>query len=299
MDNKKNNKKYYQLIAGGLIISFSPVVVKLISAGALTTAFYRVFVSALALLLICFFKKDRIYPGLKILLICAAGALFFALDLCFWHASIDFIGPGLATILGNFQVFFMAVIGILLFREKLSWQFLISLPLAMAGIILLCGLKWDEFSPDYKTGILYGFITAVCYTGYILVLRQAQLGETKVDSRVIMLWISVFSSIILFLFCLFIGESLIINSINDGFLLTFYGLLFQTAGWLIISNALPLVPASRAGLILLIQPALSLVWDIVFFKRPTSVLELSGAVLALIAIYLGSYRKKKKVLETD
>jgi hypothetical protein len=54
-------------------------------------------------------------------LVCACG-LFFALDLFCWHASILHIGPGLATIIDNFQVFVLTTVGILflLFDADLS-----------------------------------------------------------------------------------------------------------------------------------------------------------------------------------
>ena len=46
--------------------------------------------------------------------------------------------------------------------------------------------------------------------------------------------------------------------------------------------------AARVGLILLLQPTLSYVWDVWFFHHPMTSTQIVGAVLALIAIYLGS-----------
>jgi drug/metabolite transporter (DMT)-like permease len=59
-----------------------------------------------------------------------------------------------------------------------------------------------------------------------------------------------------------------------------------------ISKRLPKIEASRAGLILLLQPTFAFVWDIVFFNRATTWLELSGALMALFAIYMGVTAKK-------
>src|SRR3546814_5748795 len=44
--------------------------------------------------------------------------VFFAADLWLWHRSILLVGPGLATLLGNAQVFFMALAGVLLSSEE-------------------------------------------------------------------------------------------------------------------------------------------------------------------------------------
>jgi drug/metabolite transporter (DMT)-like permease len=51
------------------------------------------------------------------------------------------------------------------------------------------------------------------------------------------------------------------------------------------------VEASRAGLLLLLQPALTFVWDVLFFGRPTTAPEALGAALAIGAIYMGSARR--------
>jgi drug/metabolite transporter (DMT)-like permease len=67
-----------------------------------------------------------------------------------------------------------------------------------------------------------------------------------------------------------------------------YGVLSHSLGWLFLANALPHVSTTEAGLALLLQPTLSFTWDILFFGRPMQPVEIAGAVLALVAIYLGS-----------
>jgi len=48
------------------------------------------------------------------------------------------------------------------------------------------------------------------------------------------------------------------------------------------------VPASRVGLILLLQPTLAFIWDVLIFARPFGTQEIAGAALAIAAIGLGS-----------
>ena len=67
-----------------------------------------------------------------------------------------------------------------------------------------------------------------------------------------------------------------------------YGFIAQVLGWVLIARGLLKTEASRAGLILLLQPTLAFVWDILFFKRATVPVEILGALLALFAIYLGT-----------
>ena len=58
--------------------------------------------------------------------------------------------------------------------------------------------------------------------------------------------------------------------------------------WELTSSSLPLVPASRVGLVLLLQPIFTYMWDVLFFDQPMTLMKLTGAVLALAAIWLGS-----------
>ena len=71
-----------------------------------------------------------------------------------------------------------------------------------------------------------------------------------------------------------------------------YGVLCQGVGWIVISWAVVRVEASRVGLLLLLQPTLTFVWDILFFGRPTTTVEILGASLTLVAIYFGSTRRR-------
>lgn len=303
MTGKLNSTSYYKLIIGALIISFSPVFVKIIELGSISTAFYRVFLGGLALLIYSLFKRDKLFPGVKIIWISLIAGVFFAFDLAFWHVSIKFIGPGLATILGNFQVFILGLIGILFFKEKFSWQFLLAIPLAMLGIILLCGINWNQFSVNYRIGIICGLITAICYSMYILFLRYTQKIRGEISGPVIVMWINFSTALILLILGIIRKDSFIITSINELSLLLIYGIICQAVAWLLISTALPSVPASRAGLILLIQPSFSLIWDVIIFNKSLNLIELSGAIITFIAIYLGALKKnstkrKAEVIET-
>ncbi|MGA8018288.1 MAG: hypothetical protein WCA42_05420, partial [Desulfobacterales bacterium] len=56
--------------------------------------------------------------------------------------------------------------------------------------------------------------------------------------------------------------------------------------------------SSLVGLLILLQPALSFTWDILFFHRETDLFGAVGAVLSLTAIYLGTTVKAVKKIES-
>ena len=218
--------------------------------------------------------------------------MFFAFDLFVWHRSIHYIGPGLATVLGNFQVVFIAVISFLVFKEKVNWKFYISIFLALIGIFLLCGINWNGNTHNYKLGIVLGLVTAVFYTGYILTLNFSSKLKNKFSPSSNIFWVCISSGIVLGIISKFSGESFALISLKNLVVLLAYGIFCQCFGWIFISSSLSNIPVSIAGLILLMQPALSMAWDMIFFKRPTSIIDLIGFIISLGAIYLGSTNKE-------
>jgi drug/metabolite transporter (DMT)-like permease len=278
-------------VAGAFLISFSAVFVKLAHVGPTAAGFYRVFWGTVILLPIVLLRKEKLWCGWASFALAMACGILFALDLGWWHRSINYVGPGLATILGNFQVFCLAAVGIFLFKEKINWQFAVSIPLAMLGLFLLVGFEWNQLGSEYKWGVVFGLLTAVAYASFVLVLRKSRSSSPRFSTAVNLFWISAATAFALGLGVSIEGESLGIPDGQSWVALIAYGGVSQVAGWLIITRAIPHVAASRIGLILLLQPTLTFVWDMLFFKRPTTPIEIGGAVIALCAIYLGSIRR--------
>jgi drug/metabolite transporter (DMT)-like permease len=274
-------------LIGACIISFSAIWVKLAAVPSPVSAFYRVFFGFLFLLPACFFRGDLRWPGGRHLAWSVFCGLLFALDLYCWHASIHLVGPGLATILGNFQVFVLAVAGLLFFGEKVRVRFLLALPIAILGLGLIVGVQWHSLSSGYRTGILLGLMTAVCYSGFLLVLRHLQAAYPRFSFFFNLMLISGAAALFLGVHLAFAGQSFAIPDRTSLISLLALGLLSQTVGWTLIANAMPHMRASLTGLVLLVQPSLSFVWDVLLFGRPTSPTNWLGVSLTLGAIYLG------------
>jgi len=282
-----NQRPTIEVLSGAFMISFSAVWVALVDVPSTTSAFYRVFLGSLFLLAAALYSGElRNLRRLQVLPYAFCG-LAFALDLYFWHLSIIYVGPGLATILGNFQVFLMAACGLILFGEKLKVRFIISLPLAIAGLLLVVGFNWSALSAEYRTGVLFGLLTALCYTVFLLLLRRIQTEKDSSTRFTPLMSVSLFSAIFLGLLLLASGTSFAIPSLRDGVALTCLGLFSQAVGWILIAGAMPKIRASFTGLVLLLQPSLSFLWDVLFFARPTTGRQWLGVAITLAAIYLG------------
>lgn len=276
------------------MISFSAVWVRLSDVPPVTSGLYRVFFGSLILLIATFWQKEmRIIPLKSLLLIILCGFIF-GLDLLFWHESILFIGPGLATIVSNFQVFILAAIGILFLGEKIRLRFLFSIPVAVLGLFMMIGLEWNNLTVDYKAGLYFGLLTAVCYAGFILSLRKIQSNDSKSSFFYILMLISFISAVCLAVKMKFSGDPFIIPDTHNLLVLLALAFFSQFLGWILIANAMPLIRASLTGFILLLQPALAFVWDVLFFSRPTDLVNWLGIIVTLTAIFMGVSGNKER-----
>lgn len=279
------------LILGAVMISFSAVFVKLVSVPPTTSAFYRMLFGGLILAGVVLWRREHLRLSSRALVLVVAAAACFALDLSFWHRSILVVGPGVATLLANFQVFVLAAVGVLVLREPLAWWQGLAIPLALAGLTLLVGADWQHLPPDYLRGVAFGLVTACCYAGYLLALRRMRVAADSGSSFATITLISLLTALMLAGEMTVQGEPFRIPNWTDGGWLVAYGVFGQVLGWVLISTGIHRVRASQVGLVLLLQPLCAFVWDALFFQRRFAPLALLGALLALAAIYLGSVRR--------
>lgn len=282
------------VLAGAFLISFSAVFVKLAHVGPGAAAFYRLVFGGAALLGLALVRRENLRPSRGALMWSALAALAFSGDLFFWHRSIAYVGVGLSTLLANFEVFVLAVVGVVFLAEKLTWRLATAVPMALVGLYLIVGWNWSGLSGDYQWGVWLGLLTAGCYAVYILTLRRSQSIEGHLSPVANIALVSLVAAVITGLTAWQNGESFVIPDTQSWLALLGYGLLCQALGWSLISRGLPRIPASRVGLILILQPTLSYVWDVVFFAGPLGVVQLIGAALAISAIYLGATGRTKK-----
>ena len=291
-----SKQAYLLLTIGAICVSFAPILVKAIGDGAIgltAIAFWRtLFGGVILFCLALFYRKPLGLPKSVFPWSVLAGFLFF-LDLSIWHRSIIYAGAGLSTILANTQVFNTAVLSYLFFRERLSYKFFIAATSAIVGIALLVGIFRDiSFSELYIQGIIFGLITGVVYATYLITLKHTGRRRDKPDFLAFMAWTSMFSAVFLGLGSVFESGAFVPSGLFMWLVLLLLGLIVQAFGWWAIYSSLSHIEASRAGLILLLQPTLATVWGVILFAEYLSISQALGAIVTLAAIYYGSTYKR-------
>jgi len=283
---------------GAASISASAVLIKLANTGVATAAFYRCLLALPVLAALAILEQRRRGPRPRNARLGAlAAGVFLAIDLVLWNHAIADVGAGIATVLGNLQVVFVTAAAWLAFRERPGRGFFLALPVVLAGVVLVSGLAGGAHGTHSVAGIEYGLGTSVAYAAFLLTLRQTSSATPHVAGPVAeaTLGCAVGAAV---LGLLFGGWQLGISWPSFGWLLLL-AMTSQTAGWLLITSSLPRLPAALSSLLLLLQPAASiLLAAVVLSERPTA-LQLAGAALVCTGVLAASRAARRPRLKGD
>jgi drug/metabolite transporter (DMT)-like permease len=271
---------------GAMAISWAAPLVKVIEAAPSTIGFYRLAFATLSLVPFAFMAL-RTKPRPKSynpLFWAVLSGIVFGFDLALFHRAILLTGAGLATLLANTQIFWVAIISGTLLKEAPPKNFLMWSLVAIAGVALLTvpGLLNQTLDP---TGILMGVGTAFFYASYILSLRQSQSVEGAWPISVNLVISCLFGAITLFSVTLFTNESTAFPDFRNLMWLLVLGLAVHVGGWALISKGMPQLPARISSMTILLQPVLTTVWGVAFFGERFGVFDAVGSALTLVAIY--------------
>jgi drug/metabolite transporter (DMT)-like permease len=162
------------LILANLFLAAGPWMVRLADVGPVAAGFWRLALALPFLALIGWRQhRGRPFPGWAMILLVAAGGLFFAADLAAWHAGILRTKLANATLFGNFASFLFAIYGFILLRSLPRAAQLLALLLAVAGTILLLGSSYELSGANF-TGDLLALLAGLFYTFYLIAVDRAR-----------------------------------------------------------------------------------------------------------------------------
>ncbi|XXQ67723.1 DMT family transporter [Neisseriaceae bacterium B1] len=290
----EQQKKFapFGLIVGCIMFGLGSVIVAHVPVGAYAIAFWRLAVAAVIFVLLARWFGQKFAQDRRARRFALIAGGFLGLDLSLWHESIYAVGPGISTVLNCLQIFWLSAIGVVWFKEKLSGVQVLSLGLAVLGIVLIGS---PEFGQNSRA--LWGFVAGIL-SGLMLSLSMVFVRKTQETAKTpifpLMFEISVGGMLVLVLpMFLLNGDNWLPQTwAHVGWILV-YGAVMQCFAWGMIAYAIPLLSLSVSGLLLLSEPVAALVIDFVFLDKPIGAVQWAGAALTLAAIYLGSVAAKK------
>ncbi len=217
----------------------------------------------------------------------AVAGVLFAGDLLTWHHAIEYVGAGLATVLGNLQVLIVGAVAWLAFGERPSRNTLLAVPVVLVGVVLISGIIGaGAYGSDPTLGVLISLVTALCYSGYLLLIRAGGRDVRRPAGPVAA---ATLVTAIAAMGVGWVGGDLDMTPGPESlFWLAMLGVTSQSIGYLCISISLPRLPAIITSIILLTQPVMTVGLSMVLLGERPSPAQLLGVALVIGGIALAT-----------
>lgn len=272
------------LLFGACVIAFAPILVKLSDLGPQALSFWRLFFALPALGIWLAFQRtgNQIQPAKPNYKALILAGIFFAGDLAFWHAGIKITTAANATLLANLTPVIVAIASWWIFKETITYRFMISAALALSGAWLLAAAN-ISIAPERLMGDILSALTAFWYASYLLSVRVARQGAS---TPYVMLISTLVATPIALVIALIYQENLFPDTLAGWWPLIGLGIVVHTMGQGGIAFGLGRVPAPLASLIILIQPVIAALAGWIIFGEFLVASQFLGAGLVLVGVYL-------------
>jgi len=188
------------------------------------------------------------------------------------------------------QTIFLAIFGYIFLKEKISVITLVSIILAISGIILMLG---NSLSSGEMIGNIGAFTMPISFAILILVIRKYP-NVDMVPSQFIA---GIFAIVIGYLLSSSINVSA--HDIFLGFLAGFFQVGF---GFIFITIGARKTPSAMVGIIMLTEAVLGPLWAWLFVNETPPLMVLIGGTVVISAVLLqfyNLYNSKDKTLISD
>ena len=293
MKTNFHRTNYFLLLSlGAMLIGFAPIFVKLSLLSSSAIAFYRMFLT-IPFLFILNYAINRRYlfyvKNKSTIIYTALASLAFTTDLTLWHYSMNITSVSNATIIVNSAPIFVAVLSFILFKEKLSIEFVTSFLITYIGII---GLIY--FSNNYTNGKVFGdilcMVAAFFYAVYLLVI--AKLGRE--NSLNIIFYTTFFCCLFSTIPMVVGGGQVFPSSSSEWINLLLLAVLCQFGGQYLITHAIGKISASEGSIGLLMQPITATILAAFLFNEILNITQIIFVFFALFGIYLARINLSNK-----
>jgi len=215
-----------------------------------------------------------------------AGALLAA-DLVLWQRSVQDVGAGLATVLGNTQLIFVVLVSALLLGERITPRVAVAIGAMMVGVVVISGvLEAEPYGAHPLRGAVYAVGAGALYASYILLLRRASGGAASVAP---LLHATLGAAAAGALLGVVVGDLDLVPSWPAHGWLLLLAIVGQAVAWLLLTVPISRLPASATSIALTLQPVSGVLYGAVLLSERPSALQIAGVAIVL-AGFVGALR---------
>lgn len=278
------------LAVGILLISIYPVMVRYMGGLAVVSAFYRVLIPAVFLVLFLLVRRGKHCPRGKYLLGSALCGILFSCDIYFWNRAIEGSSATQATLLTNLSPVFVGCISFLFLPQKPKKNFWIGVSVAILGMVIFVGnhafLHWS-----FNEAFLLGILSAFFYANYIIFSKMIL---DKVQVLPYMAVVNFSGAIVLGTLTYLSHMPFTGFSTEHWCLLIIGGVFCQLLAWYFISYSTKRMRATRVSLSLLSQTIFAAILAYGLLDEQITWRMLVGGVIVLLGIGITFIEKPKR-----
>ena len=273
------------IFLGALSLSFGGLIVKSFEGATLwQILFWRsLFFSLTVLTFLIITYKSKVLKSFYVSgLPGFIGGLILSIGFCGYVFAMYNTTVANTNFIISLQILFLAIFGFFFLKEKINLITLISIILAMSGVLLMVG---NSLSPGELSGNLAAFTMPITFAVLIMIVRKFPSVD-MVPAQ----FVAGISS------CL-IGLSFsptIMISPHDIFLGFIAGFFQIGFGFIFITIGARTTPSAMVGIIMLSESVLGPIWAFLFVSEIPSLYGLIGGAIILFAVLLQFYTLLKK-----
>ena len=278
------------IFLGALCLSFGGLIVKSFEGATLwQILFWRSLFFSLTVLtfLIITYKKKTLESFSKSGLPGFIGGIILSFGFCGYVFAMYNTTVANTNFIISLQILFLAIFGYFFLKEKISLITLISIVLAMTGVLVMVG---NSLTPGELSGNLAAFTMPITFAVLIMIVRKFP----TVDMVPAQFIAGISSCVIGFLL-----SSKIMISPNDIFLGFLAGFFQVGFGFIFITIGARTTPSAMVGIIMFSESVLGPIWALLFVSERPSTFGLIGGAIILTAVLLQFYtlliKNKKNV----
>ncbi|MBQ9071345.1 MAG: EamA family transporter [Clostridia bacterium] len=300
--SEKNTRSLIWLITSMTVFGTVGIFSKYIPLPSGVIAFARAFIGTLFLAVFLLVRKrkpdcEKIKKNLKYLI--PSGIALGANWILFFLACKTTTVPT-ATLSYYLAPTILVILSVFIFKEKLSSKQIISVSVALFGMVLASGVIGDAEGVSI-IGIICGICAALLYA-VVVIFNKLMRDIDPVDKTLVQF---VISSVALLPYIL-LAENAIALELEVSYIVyaLIIGIIHTGAAYVLYFGSVAKLKSSTVAIYSYIDPIISILVSTVFFEEPISLLAIVGAALILGASFFSEVDvktlfQKAKSLKND
>jgi drug/metabolite transporter (DMT)-like permease len=267
-----------------MAIGFAPIGLRLSEFGPQATGFWRMLFALPVIAAVIYLQGGKLSRPSVFSIV---AGIFFGLDIAFWHASLVLTSVANATFIVNLGNASVGIVAWIVLKERPANIWPVAIGVALLGALLL-----SRGAAGAAAGALTGDLLALAAAVMVgLYLFFAKLARRKETAMSVLFWSTAATLVVLAAASGVRGEAFLPPDPAWFIVPLALAVIAHVLGQGLIVAGVGRTPAAVAGVLLLVQPVASAVAAWPLFGELLTPMQLAGAALILVGVWLAGRRQ--------